>query len=47
MDENLSANNIENDDSKLHSEDRDYNNLINKLKEIQTKIVLLQETIFK
>ena len=47
MNENLSSKNSENDGSNLDTEDRDYNNLINRLKEIKKNILLLQKATFK
>ena len=47
MSENLSSNNIENDEFKLNNEDSDYKDLITRLKEIKSTIALLEKTIFK
>ena len=47
MSENLNSNNIEKDMSNKTNEDSDYKNLINRLKEIQSTIALLEKTIFK
>ena len=47
MSENLNSNNIENDKSNLNKENSDYKDLITKLREIKTKIALLEKTIFK
>jgi hypothetical protein len=47
MSENLTPNNIKNVEQYDNTEDSDYNNLINRLKEIKTVIVLLEKTIFK
>ena len=47
MSENLNSNNIENDDFNLINEDIDYKDLITKLKEIKSTIILLEKTIFK
>ena len=47
MDDYLSSNNIKNDELNLHPEDSDYKDLINRLKEIQITISLLEKTIFK
>ena len=47
MDDYLSSNNVENDELNLHPEDSDYKDLINRLKEIQITISLLEKTIFK
>ena len=46
MSENLNSNNIENDEFHLNSEESDYKDLINRLKEINSTIVLLNKTIF-
>ncbi len=47
MSENLTSNNIENDDFHLNKEEGDYKDLINRLKEIKSAISLLEKTIFK
>ena len=47
MSENLNSKNIENDEFNLNNEDSDYKDLIIRLKEIKTNIVLLKKTIFK
>ena len=47
MSENLNTNNIENDEFHLNSEESDYQDLINRLKEIKSTIALLEKTIFK
>ena len=47
MSENLNLNSIENDESNLNNEDSDYEDLINRLKEIKSTIALLEKTIFK
>ena len=47
MSENLNSNNIENDDCNLNNEDRDYKDLITRLKEIKSTIALLEKTFFK
>ena len=47
MSENSNSNNIENDEIDLNNEDSDYKDLITKLREIKTKIALLEKTIFK
>ena len=47
MSENLNSNNIENDEFNLNNEDSDYKDLITRLKEIKSTIVLLEKTIFK
>ena len=43
MDENFASNIFENDDNKINSEEIDYKNLINVLKEISKKIALLEK----
>ena len=47
MSENLNSNNNENDEFNQNNEDSDYKDLITKLKEIKSTIVLLEKTIFK
>ena len=47
MSENLNSKSIENDESNLNNEDRDYEDLINRLKEIKSTIALLEKTILK
>ena len=47
MSENFNSNCIENDESNLTNEDSDYEDLINRLKEIKSIIALLEKTIFK
>ena len=47
MTENLYSNAIENDDFNLNKEDNEYQDLINRLKEIKSTIALLEKTIFK
>ena len=47
MSENLNSNNIENDAFNLINEDSDYEDLITRLKEIKSTIVLLEKKIFK
>ena len=47
MSENFNSNNIENDEFHLKTDDIDYNDLIIRLKEIKSTIVLLEKTIFK
>ena len=47
MDENLTSNNIQNDELKLNSQESDYKNLITRLKVIQKTISLLEKSIFK
>ena len=43
MDENFASNIFENDDNKINSEEIDYKNLINVLKEISANIDLLEK----
>ena len=47
MSENLNPNNIENDELNLKNEDSDYQDLINRLREIKSNIALLEIIIFK
>ena len=47
MSENLNSNNFENDEFDLNNEDSDFQDLINRLKEIKSNIALLEKTIFK
>ena len=47
MSGNLNSNNIENDELNLKTEDRNYKDLIEKLKEIKSTIALLEKTTFK
>ena len=47
MSGNLNSNNIEKDELNVNTEDIDYKDLITKLKEIKSTIVLLEKTIFK
>jgi len=47
MSENLTSHNIENDEFNQNPEEIEYNNLITRLKEIKTTIVLLEKTILK
>ena len=47
MSENLNSNYIEKDDFNLETEDSNYKNLVEKLKEIKLTIALLEKTIFK
>ena len=47
MDEKFTENNIENNEFALNSEDRDYEILNTRLKEISLTISLLEKTIFK
>ena len=47
MSENLNSNNIENDDFNPINEDSDYQDLINRLKEIKSKSALLEKMLLK
>ena len=47
MSQNLKSNNIENNEFNLNYENRDYKELISRLKEIKSTIALLEKTIFK
>ena len=47
MSENFNSNNTENEEFYLNSEDSDYKDLITRLREIKSKIALLEKTIFK
>ena len=47
MNEELTPNNVDNDDFILNTEDDDYKNLIIKLKDISTNIALLEKIIFR
>ena len=47
MTENLNSSNVKNDEFNLNNENSDYKNLITRLKEIKSTIVLLEKTIFK
>jgi len=47
MSEDLTSNNIANDDFNRNKEERDYKNLITRLKEIKTTINSLEKIIFK
>jgi len=47
MSENLTSNNIEDDDFNVNNDESDYKNLINRLKEMKITIALLKKTIFK
>ena len=45
MSRNLNSNNVENDEFNMSTEYSDYKDLITKLKEIKSTIVLLEKTI--
>ena len=47
MNENLNSNNLENDEFDPNYEDSNFQDLINRLKEIKSTIALLEKTIFK
>ena len=47
MNENLNTNNTENDKFNLNIEDIDYKDLVTRLKEIKSTIVLVGKTILK
>ena len=47
MSQNLTSNNIENDEINLINENDDYKDLITRLNEIKSTIALLEKTIFK
>ena len=47
MSENLNSNNHQNEAFDLNNEDTDFQDLINRLKEIKSTIALLEKTIFK
>ena len=47
MSENLTSNNIKDDEFNSSSEESDYKNLFIRLKEIKKNITLLEKTIFK
>ena len=47
MSQNLNSNYIKNDEFNLNTEESDYKDLINRLKEIKSTIALLEKIIFK
>ena len=47
MSENVTSNNLENNEFNDNAEESDYQKLITRLKEIKAKISLLEKTIFK
>ena len=47
MSENLNSNNIENNEFNVITEDSDYTDLITRLNEIKSTIVLLEKIILK
>ena len=47
MSENLTSNNIKNNEFILNTDESDYTNLNIRLEEIKTTIALLEKTIFK
>ena len=47
MSENLNSNNLENDEFDLNNEDSDFQDLINRLKEIKSTMDCLGKTMLK
>ena len=47
MSQNFNSNIIENEEFNMNNEESDYEDLINRLKEIKSTIALLEKTIFK
>ncbi len=47
MSENSNPNNLENDELNPNNDESDYKDLINRLKELNSTITLLNKTIFK
>ena len=47
MSENLNPNNFDNDELNLKNEDSDYKDLITRLREIKSKIALMEKILFK
>ena len=47
MSENLNSTNIENDELNLKNEDSDYKDLITKLREIKSTVVLLEKALLQ
>ena len=47
MSENLKSNNFDNDEFNLKNDKADYKDLISRLKEMKSKIALLEKIIFK
>ena len=47
MSENLNSNNLENDEFDLNNEDSDFQDLINRLKEIKSTIALMEKILLK
>ena len=47
MSRNLNSNNIDDNEFNLKNEESDFKDLITRLKEIKTTIVLLEKTILK
>ena len=47
MSVNLNSSNVEDEDSNLNNEESDYKDLMTKLKEIKSTIVLLEKAISK
>jgi len=47
MSENITSNNMHNNDSNQDNEETDYKNLIARLKEIKISIALLEKIVFR
>ena len=47
MSENLNSNDFEDNEFTMNNQDNDYKDLITRLKEIKSNIVLLEKIIFK
>jgi len=47
MNEKFTLNNIENEELTMNHEESDYKNLVTRLKEISSKIALLEKIIFE
>ena len=47
MNEEFTPNNLEIEELNLNNEERDYENLITRLKDISSTIALLEKTIFR
>ena len=45
MNENITSNNIEDEEDLIKNKENDYKNLISRLKEIKTTIAILEKTI--
>ena len=46
MNEKFTSNNIENDEFNLNTKESDYKNLVNRLREISSRLALLQNRYF-